>query len=165
MQCRGLSVVRKGQLKMLPDFFAFLLNVGKIFVVPQDLGKGELDIGETNGNTFVFRFVGVSYFRKHVCYGVHSFGLLVCWSAGCNLANQKTRNYTTSYQLDFVTPGISPLFASSRKQIRQRSNARIYPRLRPHRKHRLTTRDLNFAFLTERAMTDCFAMVIKVTAS
>src|SRR5579872_2994247 len=37
-----------------------------------------------------------------------------------------------SYQLDFVTPGISPLCAISRKQIRQIPNRRKTARARPH---------------------------------
>jgi hypothetical protein len=34
----------------------------------------------------------------------------------------------------------------------------MYPRLRPHRKQRRTTRDLNFGFFWDRTMTDVFAM-------
>lgn len=68
-----------------------------------------------------------------------------------------------SYQLDFLMPGISPLFASSRKQIRQRSKPRIYPRLRPHRKQRRTIRVENFGFLTARMMVDVFGMVCMIT--
>ncbi|TSC76363.1 MAG: hypothetical protein G01um101433_782 [Parcubacteria group bacterium Gr01-1014_33] len=63
-----------------------------------------------------------------------------------------------SYQLLFVIPGISPLFASSRKHMRQSINVRRYPRFRPHRKHRRTTRDLYFGFFSARAITDCFAI-------
>ncbi len=51
-----------------------------------------------------------------------------------------------------------PSFASSRKQIRQRSKSRMYPRTLPHRKQRLATRDLYFGFLFERARTDFFAI-------
>src|SRR5712691_7081474 len=41
------------------------------------------------------------------------------------------------YQLDFVTPGSSPMRARSRKQIRQRPNFRMKPRGRPQTWHRL----------------------------
>src|SRR5215212_7750756 len=49
------------------------------------------------------------------------------------------------YQLDFVTPGSRPTEASSRKQIRQRPNLRMYARLRPQRWQRFTCRVSNFA--------------------
>src|SRR5215213_7315272 len=44
------------------------------------------------------------------------------------------------YQLDFVTPGRRPIDASSRKQIRQSPNFRMYARLRPQRWQRFTWR-------------------------
>jgi len=56
------------------------------------------------------------------------------------------------YQLDFLTPGISPRFASSRKQIRHRPKARMYPRFRPHRQQRCTIRDENFGFFFDLAI-------------
>ncbi len=65
-----------------------------------------------------------------------------------------------NYQLDFLTPGILPSLASSRKQIRHRSKSRIYPRLRPQRKQRFVFRVLNFGTFRERAMTDVFAIII-----
>ena len=43
----------------------------------------------------------------------------------------------THYQLDFVTPGINPRSAISRKQMRHKPNLRIYARGRPHREQRL----------------------------
>ena len=63
------------------------------------------------------------------------------------------------YHEDFLMPGIAPSFANSRKQIRQRSKSLIYARLRPQRKQRRTTRDLNFGVFWERAMTDVFAIM------
>lgn len=67
-----------------------------------------------------------------------------------------------NYQEDFFTPGISPLLASSRKQIRQRSNWRKYPCLRPHFQHRLTMRVENFGVLSALAAVDVFAIWISV---
>src|SRR3989344_629364 len=65
------------------------------------------------------------------------------------------------YQLDFVTPGTSPLFASSRKQIRHSSNFLIKARFRPHRQHRRTTRVENFGFSNERFdLTICACVAI-----
>jgi hypothetical protein len=52
---------------------------------------------------------------------------------------------TSIYQLDFVTPGRRPTDASSRKQMRQTPNLRMYDRLRPHNWQRLTRRVWNFA--------------------
>jgi hypothetical protein len=64
-----------------------------------------------------------------------------------------------NYQLAFLTPGILPSLANSRKQIRHRPKSLIKPCLRPHRKQRLTTRDLNFGVFAARAMTDVFAII------
>jgi len=54
------------------------------------------------------------------------------------------------YQLDLVTPGIRPRCASSRKQIRQMLNLRMYPWARPQSWQRLyartANRGLSFAF-------------------
>src|SRR5215216_1766749 len=47
-----------------------------------------------------------------------------------------------NYQLDFVTPGMCPSSARSRKQMRQSANLRRYPRPRPHRRQRLCTREV-----------------------
>src|ERR1700754_130805 len=51
------------------------------------------------------------------------------------------------YQLDFTTPGISPLSASERKQRRHTPNFRRKARGRPQSWQRLCWRDLNFGFL------------------
>jgi hypothetical protein len=61
-----------------------------------------------------------------------------------------------SYQLDFTTPGISPLSANARKHKRQMPNFRRYPRGRPQSLHRLCLRELNFGF---RASFTLFAVV------
>ena len=36
----------------------------------------------------------------------------------------------------------------------------MYPRFRPHLKHRRTTRDLNFGILFDLAITDFFAIAL-----
>jgi hypothetical protein len=46
----------------------------------------------------------------------------------------------TSYQLDFVTPGIKPSEAYFRKQHLHMSNFRMYPRGRPQTLQRRTSR-------------------------
>jgi len=51
-------------------------------------------------------------------------------------------------------PGISPLLASSRKQIRHRSNFRKKPRVRPQRKQRLIVRVENLGFLLAFTIND-----------
>ena len=58
----------------------------------------------------------------------------------------------------FFTPGISPWLANSLKQIRQTPNFLIKPAFRPQRKHRRTSRVLNFGFFLALAMTDVLAM-------
>jgi hypothetical protein len=63
-----------------------------------------------------------------------------------------------SYQLDFVTPGIIPSLASSRKQMRQSSNFRMYPRGRPQRRQRLTFRVVNLGVRCALAIIDFFAI-------
>src|ERR1700722_9927884 len=67
------------------------------------------------------------------------------------------------YQLDFTTPGISPLRASERKQRRQTPNLRRNARGRPQSWQRLCWRDLNFgvfASLTRFAVVAIFLLSI-----
>ena len=64
-----------------------------------------------------------------------------------------------SYHDDFLTPGIRPLLASSRKQILQRPKSPINPCLRPHLKQRRTIRVLNFGFFSDLAITDFLAII------
>jgi hypothetical protein len=56
------------------------------------------------------------------------------------------------YQLDFLTPGINPWLASSRKQIRHKPKSRIKARLRPQRQQRLTIRVVYFSFFNDLAV-------------
>ncbi len=60
------------------------------------------------------------------------------------------------YQLDLLTPGISPFSASDRKHKRQTPNLRRKPLGRPHSWQRLCLRLLNFGF---RASFTRFAVV------
>jgi hypothetical protein len=60
------------------------------------------------------------------------------------------------YQLDLMTPGISPLSASDRKHKRHTPNLRRKPRGRPHSWQRLCLRLENFGF---RASFTLFAVV------
>jgi hypothetical protein len=64
-----------------------------------------------------------------------------------------------NHQLDFLTPGICPSLASSRKQIRHISKSRIYPCFRPQRQQRRTMRVENFGFCLALAFVDVFAMI------
>src|SRR4051812_15206700 len=64
------------------------------------------------------------------------------------------------YQLDFVTPGSFPSEASSRKQIRQTPNFRMYERLRPHCRQRLTALTSNFGGLFALTIHDFFAIPV-----
>jgi len=57
------------------------------------------------------------------------------------------RTTELNYQLDFTTPGISPLSASERKHKRQTPNLRRNARGRPQSWQRLCWRDLNFGTL------------------
>ena len=63
------------------------------------------------------------------------------------------------YQLDFLIPGISPLFAISLKQILHKLNFLINPRPRPHLKHLFFARVLNFGFFFALAICDSLAML------
>ena len=58
----------------------------------------------------------------------------------------------------FLTPGMRPSFAASRKQMRQSPKSRMNARLRPQRKQRRTTRDLNFGVRVERTFVEVFAI-------
>ena len=72
-----------------------------------------------------------------------------------SLAGQKT---SSAYQDALTTPGIIPLSACSRKQMRQSWNLRMYPLGRPHILQRLRTRTGYFRRVS-RMMMDFFAMV------
>src|SRR5580704_1296686 len=74
--------------------------------------------------------------RQKIGYGIR-LHLFSCYGAACR----------GDYQLAFTTPGISPLSAIPRKQMRHIWNLRIYPRARPQTRQRLRTRTLNFGFL------------------
>jgi hypothetical protein len=64
-----------------------------------------------------------------------------------------------SYQLDFVTPGISPSLASLRKQRRHIPNLRKYPRALPHIRQRLTFRVLYLGVLSALMIIAFLAIV------
>jgi hypothetical protein len=65
----------------------------------------------------------------------------------------------SAYQLDLVTPGISPVSASLRKSIRQRPNFRMKARGRPHSRHRLCCCTRNFGGLLDFRINDFLANV------
>lgn len=62
--------------------------------------------------------------------------------------------FSFSYQLDFLTPGISPLYANSLKQIRQIPNFFITECGRPHLLQRVYSCTLNFLGLL------CFTTIL-----
>ena len=69
-------------------------------------------------------------------------------------------NYSaTTYQLDFITPGISPFSASPRKHRRQMPNLRRNARGRPQILQRLCCRAENLGFLFALAILDVLAIV------
>jgi hypothetical protein len=63
-----------------------------------------------------------------------------------------------AYQLAFRTPGIKPLSANLRKQIRQMPNLRYTARGRPHSLHRRSDRVENFGFRSALAIFDLLAI-------
>src|SRR5699024_2044964 len=66
--------------------------------------------------------------------------------------------YLGDYQLAFLTPGICPLYANSRKQIRQSMNLRYTECGRPQRSQRVYSCTLNFALRFCLATIDFLAM-------
>ena len=66
--------------------------------------------------------------------------------------------HSGAYQLDFLTPGISPCKASERKHKRQIWNFLKKARGRPQILQRLCCCTPNFGFLRDLAMEDVFAM-------
>jgi hypothetical protein len=62
------------------------------------------------------------------------------------------------YQLAFLTPGISPLSANLRKQMRQIPNLRYTARGRPHSRQRRFSRVENLGGLAAMAIFDLLAM-------
>ena len=65
--------------------------------------------------------------------------------------------FLLSYQLDFVTPGISPLCAISRKQMRHSPKRRMKPRERPQILQRVYARTANFGLRFAFSIKHCFA--------
>jgi len=65
--------------------------------------------------------------------------------------------HVSSYQDDLVTPGISPLKASSRKQSRHISNFWYTARGLPQSRQRVRFRTLYFGVLKDFAIVDVFA--------
>lgn len=63
-----------------------------------------------------------------------------------------------NYQDDLRIPGMRPSLAASLKQARHMPKSRIKARLRPQRKQRRTTLDLNFGVRFERATVDFLAI-------
>jgi hypothetical protein len=63
-----------------------------------------------------------------------------------------------AYQLDFITPGISPRKAMFRKQMRQIPNFRKKARGRPHRGQRLYSRTGNLGVRLDLAICDFLAI-------
>ena len=62
-----------------------------------------------------------------------------------------------AYQLALITPGMSPLRAFLRKQIRHISNFRRYPRGRPQLRQRVYFRTPNLGVRWDLAISDVFA--------
>src|SRR5512134_2324927 len=60
----------------------------------------------------------------------------------------------------FVTPGSSPAWASSRKQMRHNRNLRYTARERPHRRHRVYSRTLYFPLRSCFSISAFFAMSV-----
>ena len=72
---------------------------------------GDLDFGRRNGNLVKVGLIGIADAGQHIRDGIrHHNDLLLC-----------LRSF---YQLDLITPGISPCSASLRRQIRHMSNLR-----------------------------------------
>src|SRR3954470_25029817 len=63
-----------------------------------------------------------------------------------------------AHQLAFVTPGISPAWTNSRRQMRQSPNLRYTDFGRPQRRHRVYARTLNFGVRCCFSMSAFFAM-------
>lgn len=68
--------------------------------------------------------------------------------------------FTITYQLDLVTPTISPQRAKLRKQIRHISNLRRYARGRPQIGHRLYFRVVNFLVFNVLILNDFLAKIL-----
>lgn len=66
------------------------------------------------------------------------------------------------YQLDLVTPGISPRLANSLKQILHKLKSLMYALFLPQRQHLRTTRVLNFGFFFDFTICPSVAIVVRV---
>src|SRR3989344_8157807 len=71
-----------------------------------------------------------------------------------------TLNLLKGYQEDFLTPGISPLFANSLKHILHSPNALIKPCRLPHLKQRRIFLDGYLGFFFAFISCDFFAIIL-----
>jgi hypothetical protein len=99
----------------------YFLEVLDISLGLQDLYDLKLKLGGRDIDFFVPSHTGIPDLGQHIRNGIRNAHPILL-----------------PYQLDFVTPGISPSLASLRKQRRHISNFRRYPRGRPQIRHLLT---------------------------
>src|SRR5512140_1433548 len=111
----------------------------------EDLGDPDLEPGSGHEALLVPRGGGVPDARQHVSNGIGE-------------AHRRI-----SYQLDLMTPVISPCSARLRKQRRHIWNLRRNARGRPHSGQRLYWRTGNFSFRFACAIFESFAMVLSST--
>src|SRR5712671_1153820 len=108
----------------------------------------------------VFRFEdGTSTF---LCFALQALRMHVKRSATGSLTDMapfRLRAFGPGYQLALTTPGIWPMRASSRKQIRQSPKSRRNARDRPQRWQRLYRRTLNLGVRFHFSTSDFLANV------
>src|SRR4029079_2258718 len=102
------------------------LEVRDVMIVAQQPGQLALELGYRHIDTPVACGAGVPDPGQHIRDGI------------CQIHPR------SPYQLALRTPGIWPLSARSRKQMRQSPNFRSTARLRPHRSNRRTEPNWNF---------------------
>src|SRR4029078_12280904 len=100
------------------------VEVADVALLLEDAGDLDLQLRVRHLRAVVQRLVGVADAREHVGYGICEHG--------------------SSYQELLVMPGMTPWWASSRRQIRQSPNFLNTARGRPHLPQRLYLRVLNF---------------------
>jgi DNA replicative helicase MCM subunit Mcm2 (Cdc46/Mcm family) len=126
------NILQTNLERAFSSFYAFLNRFDIAFTL-KDIGNRSLDARTGNGHLFVTHMVRVT-------------------DAGEKIADRVSKHNVGYYQLDLVTPGISPRFAISRKQMRQSPKMRMNPCVRPQRQQRRMTRLENFGLRRDLAI-------------
>src|SRR6478736_5079772 len=122
---------------------------GDVALLLEDLRDASLDLAVRHRDRVVVRLVGVTQTREHVCdrvshrHDVFFLEVVSLRRGASDLLRVEGDRACRGHQLDLVTPGSSPRWAISRRQIRHRPNLRNTAFGRPQRWQRVYPRTAN----------------------